>query len=99
MKKLYETRMWGAITALIAVFIVDILAPLGIAVDVLYISCIVLVLQQNQRTIFLYGLAASTLIMITLIVFYSLSKVNPISLINHGISEIAIIITTYITET
>jgi hypothetical protein len=96
MKALFLKGITWAIISLMAVFITDILSPLGIAVDVLYICCILLVFRQNQRTILLFGLAASTLIVITLIVFDILSKINFTTLINHCISEIAIIITTYI---
>jgi signal transduction histidine kinase len=90
-----DTLLW-AVISLNAIFIIDIVTPIGIAVDVLYICCILIVYRQGKRTILTVGIAAIALILINAIIFETVSKINYITLINHGISAVAVLITTYL---
>ncbi|MDN5285396.1 MAG: hypothetical protein JWR38_1670 [Mucilaginibacter sp.] len=95
MKAFFLDEKTWAITYMFTIFMVDIIAPRRVAFDVLYICCILIVFKQNRRTIILSGLAAIIMIIINCL-FDSLSKIDGTTLINHGISVVAVLITSYI---
>ena len=42
--------------AVVLIFVLDLIVPLGVAVGVLYVSCILLVIKEQKKTIFRFHL-------------------------------------------
>jgi signal transduction histidine kinase len=85
-----------AVISLAAIFSLDIITPSGVAVDVLYSCCILIVFRQGKRAIVRVAFAAIALILVNLVIFDTLSKINYTILINHGISAVAVLIAAYL---
>jgi hypothetical protein len=79
----------AASAGLIAVFIIDMFLPLGIAVGVLYSSCFFVICTQRKRTILLFTLSTTSLILFKFWWYYSPS-LGWIIPVNRAISILSI---------
>lgn len=87
-----------ALSSLIAVFLIDVIAPYGIAVDVMYMCCILLVFREKKSTLIFFSGLTSTLIVITTLTSHITQK-GAVTVANHIISLSAVLVTTYIALT
>jgi signal transduction histidine kinase len=85
-----------AAACLLTVFIINILAPPYIVIDVLYLCSIVLVFKQPTHTILCFSAAACLLIAINVVFFDLEVKVRIFLWINRGISLLAVFVVSYI---
>lgn len=77
------------------IFIIDCIIPLGVAVGVLYVSCIVLLINQATKKIVFFALLA-TLLTIAIPIFTTNEFTTWMAYVNRAISVIAIWFSTYI---
>lgn len=66
-------------------FVIDLIAPLGIAVGILYLFSFLLVCKQNKKTILIFAIIASVLTIIKFIIFFS-PETNYLVYINRFIT-------------
>lgn len=83
------------IILLIIVFIIDIIIPLGVAVGVLYVCCIVLLINESLKRILLFSISVSILIMIVPILTTNMGTAWVV-FVNRGISIISVWIVAFI---
>lgn len=86
-----------AFLGITAIFIIDLLIPLGVAIGVLYLCCFTLILHESRKTIIIFTIVSIFLILLKPVLYYSPETINWIMPINRCISIIAIIITSIIT--
>jgi len=89
------TVQYVAAASLLAVFIINIMTPPAVIIDILYLSSIVLVYKQNSTTILCFSLAAAVLIIINALFFEREAIYSMSAWMNRGISLFAIGITSY----
>lgn len=76
-----------AILALLIVFVIDIITPLGIAIGVLYLFCLYIICKKDRKTIIVFAITASFLTILKLILFHS-SETTYMAYVNRGITLI-----------
>lgn len=86
-----------AFIGLIAIFIFDLLIPLGVAIGVLYLCCFTFILRESRKSIIIFAIVSIFLILLKLVLQYSIETINWTILTNRCVSVIAIIITAIIT--
>ena len=84
-----------AAASLIAVFVIDMLTPVYLAVDILYLCCILILFRQNTLTIISFSIAACLLILLNAIL-ESRRSMELTVLFNRLISVGAMFIISYI---
>ncbi len=81
--------------AVVLIFVLDLIVPLGVAVGVLYVSCILLVIKEPQKTIFQFAFVCSALTAIIPIITLT-SATTWMAFVNRGISILAIWVAAFI---
>ena len=93
--RLIISPSFQAVIALATICIIDLIIPLGVAVGVLYVTCILLVVQENKKILLTVAVSCSVLT-----AFIPLITLTPhttwMAFVNRGISILAIWITTII---
>jgi len=84
-----------AIVLLFIVLIIDLLVPLGVAIGVLYITCIVLLIKEPPAHIVLFSLLTSVLI-IGVVIITNTPETSWMAYVNRGISVLAVGIVCFI---
>ena len=95
--KLLSKSQLFAFIGLIAIFIFDLLIPLGVASGVLFLCCFTFILRESRKTIVIFTIVSIFLILLKPLLHYSPETFNWMILTNRCISVIAIIITSIIT--
>jgi light-regulated signal transduction histidine kinase (bacteriophytochrome) len=93
-RKLIKPPMSASI-AVVLIFAIDLLIPLGVAVGVLYVSCILIVVKEHKKTIFLFAFVCSALTAIIPIITLT-PATTWMAFVNRGISILAIWIVAFI---
>lgn len=84
-----------AAASLVIVFIVDLMTPVHLVIDILYLACILLTFRQNSRTIIAFSITACVLILLN--AFLNPRSTSDITVwLNRLISISAICIVSYI---
>jgi len=83
-----KSLIFGSLT-LIAVFIIDLLTPLGIAVGALYAVCFFLVCREKRKVIIAFAVTTASLTVIKLLLFAS-ADTSYMAYVNRAISVSAI---------
>jgi PAS domain S-box-containing protein len=85
----------SASIAVVLIFAIDLIIPLGVAVGVLYVSCILLVVKEHKKTIVLFAFVCSFLT--ALVPVITLTQATTwMAFMNRGISILAIWIVAFI---
>ena len=71
------------------IFAIDLIVPLGVAVGVLYVSCIFLVVREHKKTIFFFAFVCSALTAIVPLITLT-PATTWMAFVNRGISILAI---------
>ncbi len=85
-----SNRRVQTLFSLFVVFLVDLFAPLGIAVGALYVFCFFLICREDKRTICRFAFLASILTVTKLFIFFS-ADTSWVAYINRGISIVVIV--------
>lgn len=95
--KLHSAQLYAAIGLLI-VFIIDLSVPLGFAIGVLYVPCILLISNQSKQAIIAFATFTLILILAKIILFYpehyEVKVSDQMFFFNRIASVFAVIITT-----
>ncbi len=94
--KLISKSQLFAFFGLIAIFIFDLLTPLGTAIGVLYLCCFTIILRESRKTIIIFTITSTFLIVLKTLIHYSPETFNWTIMTNRCISVIAIFITSII---
>lgn len=84
------------IISLIIIFIIDIMLPLGIAVGILYMFCLIIVSDLSKKTILVFGSISIILTLSKLFVFYQSGDTNWLAIPNRLITVFTLIVTIWI---
>jgi signal transduction histidine kinase len=84
-----------AAASLLMVFVIDVITPSHIAIDILYLCCILILFKQNTTTIISFSIVACLLILVNA-VFEHMDDFELAVWLNRLISISAIFITSYI---
>lgn len=90
-----NTLLLGIIS-LIIVFVLDITLPLGIAVGILYVFCLIIVSNLPKNTILLFGVASTALSLLNLFAFYKPGISNWMAIPNRLITVFILVITVWL---
>lgn len=85
-----------ALVGMVAIFIIDMLVPLGIAIGALYMLCFVMISKEPAFTIKKFSAIMIGLISVKYIICYEPSVYLDFATINRAISVLVIVCSTYI---
>lgn len=85
----FHTRLLGAIALMVAIFVVDLCVPTGIAIGVLYLLVILLLVKQSFRVILVTaGVCIGLTLLVPVLVPVASEDWEP--LVNRGVAVVAI---------
>jgi len=88
---MFQNRIRITAIFITIVFLLDLVIPLGVAIGVLYIACLVLLIKESPTIIVQFSIVVSTLTIFVPIITTT-SETTWMAYINRGISVISIVI-------